>query len=357
MTHPSIPQPHRFQHNLLEWYARGHRAMPWRQESATPYHIWLAEIMLQQTTVTAVIPYYHRFLARFPTIQSLAEAPIDDVLTRWQGLGYYRRAHLLHKCAQTLVKGYNGHFPTTEAELLALPGLGPYTAAVIAATAFNQPANVVDGNVERVISRIFRISAPLPASRKILRNHAAILAPTASTQNAERGTQHAQYANAIMELGSQICTPTNPLCVLCPVNQDCQAMQHRDQLSYPVKTPKKTSPHHTASAWLITDASGNLYLQQRPATGLLASLWELPHSGWEPHFYKSGTTQNPPIELPTTQPAGTHTHTFTHYKLTLNLHHATVPEIPAANRFPLNSLPALSTLMRKAIQIAVILAK
>lgn len=340
-TPAPIPNPPRFRQNLLAWYARGHRAMPWREDGLSDYHIWLAEIMLQQTTVTAVIPYYHRFLARFPTVQSLAEAPIDDVLHLWQGLGYYRRAHLLHKCAQTVVHGHHGIFPPTEAELLQLPGLGPYTAAVIAATAFNTPANVVDGNVERVISRIFRIAAPLPASKPQLRAAAATLASPEEPR---------LYANAIMELGSQLCTPTNPQCFLCPVAEDCQAMHHRDQLSYPVKTPKKASPHHTATAWLITDGHGNLYLQQRPPTGLLASLWELPHSGWEP---KSIPNPQPPLPLTNPIPAGTHTHTFTHFKLTLNLIHATIPEIPTTNRFPLTQTPALSTLMRKAIEVAI----
>ncbi len=345
---PPIPNPTRFRENLLAWYARGHRAMPWREVGRTAYHIWLAEIMLQQTTVTAVIPYYHRFLERFPTLESLATAPIDDVLALWQGLGYYRRAHLLHKCAQTVMAKHSGQFPSTEAELLTLPGLGPYTAAVIAATAFHQPANVVDGNVERVITRLFRIASPLPASKPEIRKAAATLTPP-PTQHATHNTHHAEYANAIMELGSQICTPTNPQCFLCPVAEDCQALHARDQLSYPVKTPKKAVPHHTATAWLITDAHNNLYLQQRPSTGLLASLWELPHSGWEP---KSPQTQQPPIPLSNSQPAGSYTHTFTHFKLTLNLLRATTDTIPTTNRFPLTSLPPLSTLMQKAIKTA-----
>lgn len=313
--------------------------MPWREEAATPYHIWLAEIMLQQTTVAAVIPYYQRFLARFPNLESLAAAPIDDVLHLWQGLGYYRRAHLLHQCAQTVVNHHGGQFPATEAELLHLPGLGPYTAAVIAATAFNTPANVVDGNVERVISRIFRIAAPLPASKPQIRAAAAILTSPEEPR---------LYANAIMELGSQVCTPTNPMCAFCPVAEDCNANLHRDQLSYPVKTPKKATPHHHATAWLMTDPQGNIYLQQRPATGLLASLWELPHSGWEP----KSTAQQAPQPLTHTTPAGSHTHTFSHFKLTLNLLRATVDMIPPANRFAPHDLPPLSTLMRKALETA-----
>lgn len=340
MNTPAIPVPTRFRENLLAWYARGHRPMPWRDEQhSSPYHIWLAEIMLQQTTVAAVIPYYQRFLTRFPTLQSLAEAPIDDILHHWQGLGYYRRAHLLHKCAQTLMNDYNGHFPTTEAELLHLPGLGPYTAAVIAATAFNTPANVVDGNVERVITRVFRIAQPLPASKPTIRAAAATLASPEEPR---------LYANAVMELGSQICTPQNPQCLLCPVNTDCQANAVGDQTAYPVKSPKKAIPHHHATAWLITDATGHIYLQQRTATGLLASLWELPHSGWEP---KSNLSEAP-LPFTTPQPAGTYIHTFTHFKLTLNLIRATTTSIPTANRFAADHLPPLSTLMRKAILTA-----
>ncbi len=345
MNTPTIPNPVTFRSNLLAWYARGHRAMPWRDEShSSPYHIWLAEIMLQQTTVAAVIPYYQRFLARFPTVQSLAEAPINDILALWQGLGYYRRAHLLHKCAKTIVTEHNGTFPATEAGLLALPGLGPYTAAVIAATAFNQPANVVDGNVERVVSRIFRITEALPAAKPLIRSKAALLTPDTGHGN----TEHSQYANAIMELGSQVCTPTGPQCLVCPVFDNCRAFAHGDPTAYPVKTPKKAVPHITATAWLITDATGNLYLQQRPATGLLASLWEMPHSGWEP----KSTPQTPPVPLVNPQPAGSYTHTFSHFKLTLNLVRATTPSIPSAHRFHMDTLPPLPTLMRKALLTA-----
>jgi len=342
MNTPNHIPPQQFQTALLGWYARGHRAMPWRDETASPYHIWLAEVMLQQTTVTAVIPYYQRFLQRFPTLQSLAEAPIDDVLQHWQGLGYYRRAHMLHKCAQTILQNHNGRFPTTEAELLTLPGLGPYTAAVIAATAFNTAANVVDGNVERVISRLYRVQQELPAAKNTLRNLAAHLSPT---EHGTQNTRHSQYANAIMELGSQVCTPTNPQCLLCPVAQWCEANHHGDQTTYPRKAPKKQTPHHTATAWLITDAAGHIYLQQRPATGLLASLYELPHSGWEP----KSTPQQAPLPLDTQTECDSITHVFSHFKLTLNLLHTEVETIPAANRFTTDNLPALSTLMRKAL--------
>jgi A/G-specific adenine glycosylase len=330
--------PHTFADELIAWYARGHRAMPWRDEAATPYHIWLAETMLQQTTVAAVIPYYHRFLQRFPTLTSLASAPLEDVLHLWQGLGYYRRAHLLHRCAQHIVAHCGGTFPSTEAELLALPGLGPYTAAVMAATAFNQPANVVDGNVERVISRIFALEDPLPAAKKQIRAHAATLTSP---------SQPRLYANAIMEFGSQLCTPQNPACLTCPVSRFCKALQSpQGPTFFPVKTAKKESPHIIATAWLITDPTGKIYLQQRPATGLLANLWELPNSGFEP---KGPHNRTSPLPLAATQECGTITHTFTHFKLTLEVLHAEVPHIPTAHAFAADALPPLSTLMKKAL--------
>lgn len=326
-----------FRTRLLAWYARGHRPMPWRDSGATPYHIWLAEIMLQQTTVAAVIPYYQRFLMAFPTVQSLAAAEIGQILALWQGLGYYRRAHLLHRCAQTIVAEHNGNFPQTEAGLLRLPGLGAYTAAVLMATAFNRPATVVDGNVERVTTRIFRIQQPLPAAKPAIRALAAQLACHAEPK---------LYANAVMELGSQICTPKNPDCLLCPVNQLCQAFIRGDQETYPRKSPKKALPEHTATAYLLTDPAGRIYLQQRPATGMLASLWELPHTGWE----RKPTHPAPPLPRHThPQPAGSITHTFTHYKLTLNLIAARTAKIPATHAFTANNLPPLSTLMRKAL--------
>jgi A/G-specific adenine glycosylase len=326
-----------FRTRLLAWYARAHRPMPWRDLGATPYHIWLAEIMLQQTTVAAVIPYYRRFLMAFPTVESLAAAQIDQILHLWQGLGYYRRAHLLHKCAQTIVEKHHGQFPQTEAELLALPGLGAYTAAVLMATAFNQPATVVDGNVERVITRLFRVQQPLPSAKPAIRELAAQLACHA---------QPKLYANAIMELGSQICTPKNPNCLLCPVNEFCRAFKAGDQATYPRKSPKSALPEHTATAYLLTDSKGRLYLQQRPATGMLASLWELPHTGWE----RKPTHPAPAIPTHTNaQPVGAITHTFTHYKLTLNLIAAATPKIPASHAFTAQNLPPLSTLMRKAL--------
>lgn len=332
MTPKQIQQ---FQNNLLEWYGAAQRPMPWRN-TQSPYAIWLAEIMLQQTTVATVIPYYTRFLEKFPTVESLAAAPHEEVLHLWAGLGYYRRAHHLHQCAKHVTTHLNGTFPTTEVELLTLPGLGPYTAAVVAATAFNQPATVVDGNVERVITRLFTLADPLPGAKPRIRQHATRLASTEEPR---------LYANAIMELGALVCTPKNPKCETCPVATFCNARKHNNPESFPVKSPKKKVPHHHGTAYVITDPQGRLYLRQRPATGLLANLWELPHTGWE-------STPLPALKLTSEKPAGTLTHTFSHFKLTLTLIGATTPRLPPQNAFSPTRLPPLSTLMKKALHKA-----
>ncbi|HEX2859802.1 MAG TPA: A/G-specific adenine glycosylase [Alphaproteobacteria bacterium] len=325
-------QPAAFQSALLKWYGAHKRALPWRA-TQNPYHLLVAETMLQQTTVATVLGYYEKFLKQFPTVQALGKANIADVLHLWQGLGYYRRAHNMHKGAQVLA---TQPFPTTEAELLAIPGIGPYTAAVLAATAFNTHAVVVDGNVERVMARLFAVAAPLPKSKPVLRQHAAQLA----SANHPRA-----YANAIMELGALVCTPRTPNCSACPVQKFCKAYKQGTPTAYPVKDAKKKAPHHTATAYVLRDAQGNIYLQQRPDTGLLSSLWELPHEGWE-------KTPLPKIKWHHEQPAGSYTHTFTHFKLTLNVVTAQVESIPAAHRFALKKLPPLSTLMKNALRAA-----
>lgn len=337
MPSSTIP-PQAFQQALLAWYAQAARPLPWRQYSPPDaYRIWLAEIMLQQTTVAAVIPYYHRFLEAFPTVQALANADITDVLHLWQGLGYYRRAHLLHACAKAVVTDHNGNFPTSESALRTLPGLGPYTAAAVAALAFNQPASVVDGNVERVISRLFRITTPLPKAKAILAQHAASLASP---------TQPRAYANAIMELGATVCPPTSPKCDVCPVAKFCAAKANGDAATFPRKAPKKTIPHLTATAYVITDAQGRIHLHQRPAQGMMAGLWEVP---------TICPTQPNPADWPSTckPPHGaTHhhtvTHTFSHFKLTVDVFHAR-GKAAKTQPFEAHTLPPLSSLMRKIL--------
>lgn len=332
-THHIPPQP--FRKALLTWYAANARPLPWRAYNPpNPYLIWLAEIMLQQTTVAAVIPFYHRFVAAFPTVQALAKADIQHVLTLWQGLGYYRRAHLLHTCAQAVVAHHNGHFPSTEAQLLTLPGIGPYTAAAVAALAFNQPASVVDGNVERVISRLHRVQQPLPAAKPQLKTLAAALASPTKPQ---------AYANAIMELGATICTPTNPKCTTCPVAAFCAANTHGDATTYPLKTKKKASPHLHATAYVMAQR-GKLHLLQRPNTGMLGGLWEAPTT--------CPTQPNPlnwPSKLPKTPTdyhvAGHITHVFSHFKLTVEVRTVGILQAP-------HQLPPLSNLMKKILKAA-----
>jgi A/G-specific adenine glycosylase len=321
---------------LVTWYQHGHRALPWR-ETTDPYRLWLAEIMLQQTTVATVIPYYQRFLARFPTVEALAHATLPEVLTLWQGLGYYRRAHLLHRCAQMVVRQYGGHFPTTEAGLRQLPGLGPYTAAVVAACACNQPTTVIDGNVLRVVARVKALGQPLTPTHPTLRTAAAKLAA---------GAPPRLYANAIMELGATLCTPINPSCTRCPVQACCQAFRAGNPTSYPVKAAKPVRPHKHGVAYVLRDAAGQIYLRQRPAQGLLAGLWEVPHTGWE-------EPSLPTPRLPTTQQdCGTISHTFTHFKLSLEVRGARLARIPKAYCFQPGALPPLSTLMRKVLRAA-----
>lgn len=325
-----------FRQALLGWYQTAARPLPWRN-TQDPYAIWLAETMLQQTTVATVTPYWLRFLSIFPTVTDLAHAPLEQVLHLWQGLGYYRRAHLLHRCAQVVVKEHGGVFPDTLEGLLGLPGIGPYSAAAIAATAFNLPASVLDGNVERVMGRLYRITEPLPRSKPVYRAYAQALACP----------EHPRlYANAIMELGATVCTPKNPQCHTCPVQAFCTAQTQGDQTRYPVKTAAKKLPVHTATAYIITAPDGGIYLNRRGTSGMLAGLYELPATspaplplGWPP-------------QLATRLPAGTASghvsHTFSHFKLNLNVVrlHA---HLPGATAYAEDQLPPLSTLMKKAL--------
>ncbi len=328
-----------FQELLVRWYQQGHRPLPWR-ETADPYRLWLAEIMLQQTTVAAVLPYYARFLAKFPTVQALAAAPLNEILHLWQGLGYYRRAHLLHRCAQQVVHHYQGEFPRTEAALLQLPGVGPYTAAVVAACAYETPTTVVDGNVLRVVARVRALPQALVPTSPSLRTAAASLAD---------GAPPRLYANAIMELGATVCTPTTPQCASCPVNGWCQAFAQGTPTAYPIKLAKAKLPEKYGVAYVLKDSKGHLYLRQRPSTGLLAGLWEVPHTGWE-------VTKTPAQAIPefpeVLREGGTIQHTFTHFKLTLEVRVGELGNIPAAQRFSPIALPPLPTLMHKVLRAA-----
>ena len=329
----------KMQEALLAWYDEYGRKLPWRHAAnmPDPYHIWMSEIMLQQTTVATVKTYYDKFKSLWPTIHDLAGASQDDVLHAWQGLGYYARARNLHKCAGVVVDQYNGSFPEDEKELLALPGIGPYTAAAIRSIAFNKPATVVDGNVERVISRVFRIETPLPDSKKEIKEKAELISST---------TRPADYSAAIMDLGATICTPKSPKCDQCPWEKSCQVRADHVMTEYPKKKPKASRPHkHGLVHWVINDQN-QICLRKRPETGLLASLIEVPWvEGKEDVYPYPSDWQSVP---------GFITHVFTHFKLDLRVAYTRSNQLPVNNGFwcDLDALDryAFPTLMKKVIK-------
>lgn len=262
-----------FARRLLTWYARHRRDLPWRR-TRDPYRIWLSEILLQQTRVEAVIPYYERFLTRFPDVKTLAAAPLDDVLKTWEGAGYYARARNLHRAAQTIVTAHRGKFPRTVAALRQLPGIGPYTAGAIASIAFNIDTPLVDGNVERVLCRYAGLRAD-PATRAAqirLWSLAADLLPSGHAR---------EFNQALMELGATVCLPRNPRCAECPVRRTCVARRLGIQNELPVRAPKKERPHQVIGVGIVT-RRGRILIQQRLASGLLGGLWEFPGGKLEP---------------------------------------------------------------------------
>ncbi len=270
MTDSSAETP--FVPDLLEWYDHAAADLPWRR-TRDPYRVWLSEIMLQQTQVATVIPYFERFLADFPTVQALAAAPLDRVLKRWEGLGYYSRARNLHRAAQRIAA--NGGFPANAAGLQELPGIGRYTANAIASIAFGEPVAVLDGNVMRVLSRLYDIADDIGATstRTRLWTLAESLVPP---------SRPGDYNQAMMELGRTICKPRQPICSACPLTEHCLAFQRGTQSKRPVKTPKARTPHYDVAAGVIYDDAGQLLIAQRPADGLLGGLWEFPGGKQEP---------------------------------------------------------------------------
>lgn len=289
--------------------------MPWRAkrgEKIDPYRVWLSEIMLQQTTVVTVGPYFKKFIERWPTLNELAAAELNDVLHQWAGLGYYRRARLLHQCAQKLRDDCAGVFPRDEKALLALPGFGPYTAAAVTAIAFDKPANVVDGNVERVMARIFAISDPLPKAKAKLRAAAATLVPS---------KRYGDYAQALMDLGATICTPRSPKCGLCPWQKVCQAQTQGIQEQLPRRAKAKLRPVRRAFAFVLLNPHGEVFLRRRPPQGLLASMMEVPSSPWVAGAMPTGAEAKKyaPLAGKWKQSPGLVTHIFTHFTLEINI--------------------------------------
>ena len=304
----------RLRRRLLDWYRAGARDLPWRRppgsgEPVDPYRVWLSEVMLQQTTVAHATPYFHAFLARWPTVTELADAEDGEVMAAWAGLGYYARARNLMACARAVRDGFGGRFPDTEAGLLGLPGVGPYTAAAVAAIAFDQPANVVDGNVERVISRLFAVEAPLPGARPELRRLAAGLVDAEAPGD---------WAQALMDLGATVCRPKSPSCGECPLNVDCAALASGDPGGWPRKSPRTKRPVRRGVVFFLRGARG-VAVVRRPPRGLLGGMLGLPTTEW--------TAEEPgPAEVSACAPAdlswreaGGVEHVFTHFSLTLRV--------------------------------------
>jgi A/G-specific adenine glycosylase len=306
---------------LLAWYDRNRRTLPWRArpgEPADPYRVWLSEIMLQQTTVAAVGPYYGRFLARFPDVASLAAAPAEAVMAAWAGLGYYARARNLHACAKA-VAARGGAFPRELGGLRALPGIGPYTAAAIGAIAFDIPVVPVDGNVERVAARVAAVTEALPAARPAIAEAAARLGDDAASR-----ARPSDFAQALFDLGATICTPTSPACALCPLRGACRAQQLGIAAGLPRKAAKPVRPlRHGAHFWL-TDGGGRVLLRNRPPSGLLGGMAELPGTPWraEP-WQEADALAHAPVATAWRR-AGEVRHGFTHFELRIALFAATV---------------------------------
>jgi A/G-specific adenine glycosylase len=322
--------------------------MPWRVlpgEIPDPYRVWLSEIMLQQTTVAAVIPYYERFLARFPDVQALARAEEEAVMQAWAGLGYYARARNLHACARAVAAA--GGFPATLDGLRALPGIGPYTAAAIGSIAFGIPVVPVDGNVERVAARVFAIDAPLPASRPAIAAAAQDLGADPDAR-----ARPADFTQALFDLGATVCTPTAPACVLCPWQAGCAARAQGIAATLPRKAPKKARPlRHGVHFWL-TDPAGRVLLRRRPPRGLLGGMTELPGTPWRDTPWRQAEALALAPQPAAWRQAGSASHGFTHFELAITLYAAEVPAISAEGFLrPADALggEALPSVMRKCL--------
>ena len=312
MTGSTPESPARLAAALLDWYDRHRRNLPWRAPPDTqpdPYRVWLSEIMLQQTTVPVVAGYFQRFLERWPTLEALAGAELDEVLHAWQGLGYYARARNLHACARRLAADHGGQFPIEEAALRALPGIGRYTAAAIAAIAHGRPATVVDGNVERVIARLRAVETPLPAAKPVLYELAAALTP-------ER--RPGDYAQALMDLGAGVCTPRRPGCLACPWRGACEGYAKGVADGLPRRAPKRPRPlRHGVAFWLMRP-DGAVLLRRRPETGLLGGMIELPSTPWRAEPWGlAEASAHAPEALPWQALPEPVRHGFTHFEIEL----------------------------------------
>jgi A/G-specific adenine glycosylase len=350
MPKPATSQQHKLDADaVLAWYDRHARTLPWRISPADrgrgirpdPYRVWLSEIMLQQTTVAAVGKYYARFLALWSTVEALAAAPLAAVLVEWAGLGYYARARNLHACAEAVVARFNGKFPETSAELLTLPGIGPYTAAAIAAISFDEPIAVVDGNVDRVLARYLALPVPVREAKDDIRNAVQAAVPTRA----------GDFAQALMDLGATICAPRIVNCLICPLSDGCVGRRF-DPLAYPVKAEKPDRPTRYGHAFVMRDAAGDVFLRTRPDKGLLAKMTEPLVSDW------IGQKSAPSFPVAADwRHHGQVIHVFTHFRLELEIWSATVPDPSLladgwwADPLKLDA-EALPTVFRKALATA-----
>ncbi len=322
---PQGPDPHLHAERLLAWYDRHRRVLPWRAPAgsrADPYHVWLSEIMLQQTTVQTVGRYFLAFVERWPTVRDLAAAPLDDVLHLWQGLGYYARARNLHACARAVVERHGGVFPDEEETLRALPGIGAYTSAAIAAIAFDRPASAVDGNVDRVVTRLHALDQPIPEVKPEIRALAARLVPQ---------LRAGDYAQAMMDLGATVCIPGDPRCVICPLMALCEARRLGIAVELPRKKVKATRPVRRGIAFFLLRKDGAILLRKRAPRGLLGGMMEVPSSDWrEGKLDRVAALQQAPLETRWRALPGIVRHVFTHFELELSLVTARLPTERAA---------------------------
>lgn len=340
---------------LLKWYDVHARELPWRvspQDRAMgvlsdPYRVWLSEIMLQQTTVATVKDYFIKFIDLWPNIEALSNASEDDVLRAWAGLGYYSRARNLKKCADIIVKDHGGIFPSDLASLRALPGIGDYTSAAIASIAFDVEAAVMDGNVERVFSRLYAIETPLPAAKP------AIKAKVAANLDRHRP---GDFAQATMDIGATICTPKKPACMHCPLRDRCKALATRDPETLPNKAAKKERPKRVGAAFVAITPNGSLLVEKRPPTGLLASMTQVPTTDWNSRRDGETSIDAAPFDADW-QHCGSVAHIFTHFELELTVWRANAVQSKAANQrwVPKEDAAneAFPTVMKKAIECAI----
>jgi A/G-specific adenine glycosylase len=337
--------------SLLAWYDRHRRALPWRAlpgETADPYRVWLSEIMLQQTTVQAVKPYFEAFTLRWTTVAALAAAPVEEIMQMWAGLGYYSRARNLHACAHAVVERFGGQFPAEEQALLTLPGVGAYTAAAISSIAFGRRAVVVDGNVERVIARLFTVEDIMPAAKPVIRQLTDSITPM---------ERPGDFAQAMMDLGATICTPRNPSCGICPFLGACAGQQHGAPETWPRKPPKTVKATRYGAAFVAIRADGALLVRTRPPKGLLGGMTEVPGTDWTPGGADMDPLGSAPLTAQWRKQPEIVRHVFTHFPLeltvfTARVHSATPAPAPAGMRWiSANEIAgeAFPTVFRKVI--------